>query len=304
MKKWLNKNIQKFDIIHLHTFRAYQNNIIQNYSKKYNIPYILQAHGSLLTFFQKSKLKKIYDLLWGHELLKDASKLIALTESEFGQYQQMGVPENKIEIVPNGINLLNYQNLPEKGEFKKKYNISNDVIVLLYLGRLHKSKGIDLLMESFAKLLLEYKKVKLVIVGPDDGFLPYLKLKAEKLKIDDKTLFTGPLYGNDKMEAYIDSNVFVTPSFSGFPITFLESCICGTPIVTTNKMEEITWIDNKVGFVVEYDSEKILRAIVKILNENLIEEFEYNSKKIIEERFDESIVIEKLEKIYNKLISN
>ena len=45
MKKWLDKNITKYDIIHLHELRSYQNNIVIKYAKKYNIPYVLQPHN-------------------------------------------------------------------------------------------------------------------------------------------------------------------------------------------------------------------------------------------------------------------
>ena len=82
MDKWLKLNIQNFDLIDLHNFRSYQNNIVHKYSKQYNIPYIIQAHGSVLPFFQKQKLKKIYDLFWGYKLLEDAVTVIALTETE------------------------------------------------------------------------------------------------------------------------------------------------------------------------------------------------------------------------------
>ncbi len=45
MKKWLNKEIQKFDVIHLQSFRSYQNNVTRHYAKKCGIPYLLQAQG-------------------------------------------------------------------------------------------------------------------------------------------------------------------------------------------------------------------------------------------------------------------
>ena len=65
MKKWLNSHIKEFDIIHIHNFRTYQNILIQKYAKKFNIPYILQAHGSLPLIIEKRGLKRLYDLLWG-----------------------------------------------------------------------------------------------------------------------------------------------------------------------------------------------------------------------------------------------
>ena len=115
------KELHGFDIIHLHDYRTFQNIVVHCYAKKYGIPYILQAHGSVLPFFQKQKPKKIFDVLWGYKILKNASKVIALTKTEAEQYNKMGVDEDKIEIVPNGIDLSEYEDLPKRGVFRKKY---------------------------------------------------------------------------------------------------------------------------------------------------------------------------------------
>ena len=209
-----------------------------------NVPYIVQAHGSVMPFYQKTWLKKLFDKLWGNNILKDASKVIALTETELEQYKKMGVREDKIEIIPNGINLSNYQNLPEKGEFKKKYGIDEDEKIILYLGRINKIKGIDMLIEAFSDISNDLKKIKLVIVGPDDGFLKYLKEMSIDLELSDRVLFTGPLYKENKLEAYRDAYVYVLPSvYEAFPNTVIESCACRTPVIITEScgISDIIW---------------------------------------------------------------
>ena len=128
----------------------------------------------------------------------------------------MGVPKNKIEIIPNGIDLIEDQYLPEKGLFRKKYNITNDENVILYLGRIHKIKGIDLLLKSFKLLTKDMDNVKLVIVGPGDT--SNLKKMIKGSTIENKVIFTGPLYGEDKNEVFIDSDLYVLPSiYDCFP---------------------------------------------------------------------------------------
>ena len=112
VKKWIIKNLRSFDIIHMHVFRSYQTNILRKYAVQYGIPYILQAHGSVLPIFEKTNLKRLYDLVWGRSILKDACVCISLTKTESDQYIRMGVPENKVIIIPNGIDLSRYANLP------------------------------------------------------------------------------------------------------------------------------------------------------------------------------------------------
>lgn len=230
---YMRKNIKNFDVIHLHDYRCFQSIIAHHYARKYNIPYVLQAHGAVLPIFQKQRLKKIFDLFFGYRLLRDASKVIALTKTETEQYKKMGVSEDKIEIVLNGIDLSEYKTLPEKGEFRKKYFISDKEKIILYVGRLHKNKGLDLLMDIFSDALKKLNGIRLVLVGPDDGYQSALKKQIHALQMNDRVLFTGFVSNEGKKAAFVDADVFITPSYSGFPITFLEACACGTPIIIT-----------------------------------------------------------------------
>jgi glycosyltransferase involved in cell wall biosynthesis len=118
--------------------------------------------------------EKIYDILWGDQLLKNASKLIAVSKVEKDQYIKMGLTEKKIEIIPNGLDVSEYEKLPERGKFRKKYGIASDEKIILYLGRLFKLKGLDFLISGFSNLLDRYQGAILVIAGPDDGYLSIL----------------------------------------------------------------------------------------------------------------------------------
>ena len=158
-------------------------------------------------------------------MFKYASRVIALTEAEVEQYKEVGVDTAKIEVVPNGINLSEYEDLPEKGEFRGKYDIKPDERIILYLGRLNKIKAPDLLIKSFAELSNEMKCVKLVMVGPDDGCMENLNHLLRSKDLEDKVLFTGPLYNQDKLEAYVDADIYVLPSlYETFPNTVIEAC--------------------------------------------------------------------------------
>ena len=293
------REIKKFDIIQIHEQRTILAIIIHRYAKKYGIPYVLQTHGSVLPTFQKQRLKKIFDLLFGYKILRDASKVIALTKTEVEQYKKMGVNENKIELVPNGIDLTEFENLPKRGEFRRKYLIKDEEKIVLFVGRLHKTKGIELLVKTFADLSKELNDIKLVLIGPDDGYQSILERITRDLKIDTKVVFTGFVTNNEKMAAFIDADVFVTPSFSGFPVTFLEACACGTPIITTSNGDKLDWIHDKVGYVVEYDKDRLQNAIFKVLSdEGSRKRFGEEGKRLVREEFGWDNVIRQIEDIY------
>ena len=196
---------------------------------------------------------------------------------------------------------LSFAICQKKGEFRKRYSIQDDEKIVLYLGRLHKSKGIDLLIEAFSELTTKLDNLKLMLVGPDDGYRLILEKRAEELKIKDKTIFTGRVPEKEKMMAFVDADIFVTPRFYGFPSTFLEAMACGVPIITTNKGEFIEGINNEIGFVVEYNKKELKNALFKILvDDELRKRFKENAKKKSND-YDWNVIIEKIEKVYEKV---
>lgn len=303
MNKWLAKNINNYDVVHLNGARTYQNNVVCKFAIQYNVPYILQAHGSVLRIVSRKKLKFAYDIFWGNKILKNVSKCIALSESEKEAYQLVGIIENKIEIVPNGVDISKFENLPERGSFRRKYNLGNNKLII-YLGRLHKSKGIDIIPEMFFELTSRLKDIRLVFVGPDDGYGEIIKDRLNSLKINDKILFTGFVSEEEKLMALVDGDVFVTPRFYGFPIAFLEAWACGLPVVTTNIGDKLEWIDGNVGYITEFDKYKLGDAVFNIFNDQKMRiEFRENCKKIISEKLNWEIIVKDIIKVYINVVN-
>jgi len=160
--------------------------------------------------------------------------------------------------VPNGIDLAEFENLPTRGNFRRKYGLSNEEKIVLFLGRINQVKGLDLLVKAFASISREMADTKLIIAGPDDGYLSTLEQLIEKLNIKAQTLFTGPLFGKAKLEAYVDADVFVNPRADEiFGLVFLESLACGTPVICSQGCGIANIIDNQVGFAVSNDADHL-----------------------------------------------
>lgn len=308
IRKWLKFNINDFDLIHMHNFRSYQNNIVHHYAMKHRVPYVLQAHGSVLPHFAKIQLKKLYDLVWGYKILRYAAKAIALTSTEVNQYIEMGVDENKLELIPNGIDVSQYENLPSYGDFRNQLNINNNEKIILFLGRIHKIKGLDLLVDAVADLLRDIKDCKLVIVGPDDGYLSVLKKQTVDLGIENKVLFTGPLYGKDKLIAYIDADVVVYPGvYEIFGLVPFEAIICGTPIIVTDNSgcgEIVKKAD--CGYLIKYgDVEGLKNQILYVLNNSDgAKKKVLQGQKYIYNNLTWDKIVTKVEDVYENCIRN
>lgn len=304
MARVLRETINHFDVIHLHSLRQFQDLIVLHYARKHRVPYILQTHGSIPLIKTKLKLKRIYDIFVGKKLLENASKIIALSQVEAQQLTSLGIPPHKVAIIPNGIDLTDYQELPSQSEFRAKFRIPAGMKIILYLGRIHATKGIDLLIKAFS-LISEASSCAstlLVIAGPDDGDLERFKSLANSLGVSNSIVFTGFLSEEEKLQALVAADVFVTPSFYGFPVTFLEACATGTPIITSRLGDTLEWIDGNAGIVTSTAPSDLAGALCKILSDSkLRRRLSTNCRLAVESSFSITSVVSKLERLYREV---
>ena len=311
----IRNDIKGYDIIHIHEHRQTLAIFASYFARKNNIPYVVQAHGSVLPFFQKEGLKNIFDKVFGFKILHNASCVFALTEVEKEQYLKRGVDEDKIEIVPLGINLDEYENLPDYGKFRSKFNIGENDKLILFVGRIHEIKGLGLLIDSFNDLINQHNEnhsledissssIKLAIVGPDDGYLVKLEDKIKEYSLEDNVIITGLLYKEEKQEALVDCDLFVMPSkYESFTTSGLEAMACSKPLVLTKNNHIHDWVDGNVGLACDDNKDSLREAIEKVLSdEDLSLIFARNGQKLIKEKYNWDIINDQILEIYNRYL--
>lgn len=305
----LRRTLNQFDVIHIHDAKSFQGIVAYLIAAQKKAPYVFQPHGSLSSLLPHSFTRRAARLLLertiSNRLVKASSQIIALNGFEAKHCtMKLGIPEEKITIIPNGISSKGFVNLPAKGQFRKKYNLPEGKKIILYLGRIHRIKGVDLLIRAYAYLTrtLGFRDAVLVIAGPDDGFLDTSRNLANYLELGNSIYFTGPLYGKDKLEGYADTDVFVLPSrYETFPNSLLEALACGKPVVCSRLpgLEEI--VDQGVtGLLVEMgDVRELAISIRSILTNSLMaKEIGLKGKALVQKRFSLKSVVNKLEKVY------
>ena len=306
MKKWLKKNLHLYDVIHLHNYRSYQNNIVCKYAKKFNVPYVVQPHGSLPRLVEKKGLKKFYDLVWGNNILKCASNIIAVSGSEVEQFRQVGIPDEMITVIPNGVTYISPTDLPPAGQFREQYGI-HEKHIILYVGRIHKIKGIDFLIRAFNSFhqTCTGDDVALIIVGPDDGYQPVIEDLVEQLGLSAKVKFIG--YISPLADAYQDANVLVYPSiYEIFGLVPFEALLCGTPVIVTDDCGCGEIIEKaQCGYLVKYDDINDLEEKIRITfsdfkkNKEMIK----NGQNYIKNELNWDNLILKFEDVYKNVIN-
>lgn len=303
----LRQNLDEFDIVHLHEYRTFQN-LTFYYLNRGSVPYVLSCHGE---YAYKEEpwdyflLRRLFNYTFGRKLVDSASKLIALTQFEATQYLEAGIERDKIIVVPNGIAPEDFSDVPPSGSFRTSYGVGEEEIIL-YLGRIHKSKGIDTLVKAFSLLSKDRSDVRLVLAGPDDGFLLTLKRVVAKLHLKDKVLFAGPLNRKQVLAAYNDAAVVAYPSIQeGFPIVPLEACIMGKPVVVSH-LPAMTFIKKaECGLMVEYGDEAQLKEALEtfISDRTFAKKLGQNGRNFVLNNFDWDIIIKKIENVYLQILA-
>jgi len=300
----IKSNIQNYDIVHSHEYRSIEAIAIYRYAKKYNIPYIIQAHGQLPTETGKGQMKRGFDKVTGNKIINSASGLIAVSKPEIDQYLKMGVEFETIELLPNGLRIKDYKNISHH-YFRKKYNIQDDIKIILYIGRIHKRKGIQNLISAFSNLLKEINNVILILGGPDGGYQRNLTSQIISLGIDDKVIFTGQIDENEKNALYADGDVLVYPSLKEiFGLVPFEAIMCGTPVIVTDDCGCGDIIkEAKCGLTILHgDIEELTNCLKIFLNcPERSQEYVIRGKNYIIENMDWDKIAIRLEEIYKNV---
>ncbi|WP_142859566.1 glycosyltransferase [Salinigranum halophilum] len=267
MLRALQKNISQFDLVHIHEYRSMENAFAYTVAKQNSIPVVMQPRGSVPRY-TKSNQKLVFDKLIGESMLQSSTGIIASSKSESGLYSSVVPQPNLPQVfhVPNGIDIQEYSEVPDFGHFRRQHSLEGKFIVL-FLSRISERKGLDLLIRSFDRFKNQKPNAHLVITGPDTGYLDNVQDLVDTVGIRDAVTFTGPLYNEEKFEAYRDADVFVLPSkdrYESFGNVVLESMSCKTPVVVTDVCGVSEWVDHSGCKKVSPTVEGILDGLNRI----------------------------------------
>jgi glycosyltransferase involved in cell wall biosynthesis len=211
----------------------------------------------------------MYHAIWGRRLLERASAVIATSEQEAEELVAGGLPRTKVVLRRNGVEMP--ASWPERGTFRRAQGISDDVKLVLFLGRLSVKKSPDLLLRAFGELFKRSAGIPLhlVFAGPDEGgVLARLDQMALQLGVRSKVQFVGPIFAETKWAAYRDADVFVLPSQNeNFGNTAAEAVAAGTPVIVTEQCGIAPLLADEAGLVVRHDTAALARALERILRE-------------------------------------
>jgi glycosyltransferase involved in cell wall biosynthesis len=237
--------------------------------RKRGLPYVLEPIGMFRPIVRNLWLKRMYHAFWGKQLLEGASAVIATSEQEADELAAGGLTRTKVVLRRNGVERP--ASWPARGTFRKAHSISDDVKLVLFLGRLSIKKSPDLLLRAFGELSGRDAGIPMTLVfaGPDEGGIKEkLDEQATQMGVRTKVQFAGPLFGQAKWAAYRDADVFVLPSQNeNFGNTAAEAVAAGTPVVVTEQCGIAPLLADEAGLVVRHDTTALSSAIERVLRE-------------------------------------
>jgi len=304
MMRHVRETIHRYDVVHLWSHRHVLNNIALMSARRKGVPCVFSAQGSTLRLERRIWQKRIFDLLLGNKVLRNVRRYVATTRSEIQEYRQAGIHEDKIVVVPNGIDTKGFVSLPPEGRFKRRLGITGKRIIL-YVGRISPRKGIDTLIEAYAHLRND--DVVLVIAGNDMGFMAEARRIVKATNQKDRVVFTGYLDDAERNEAYVDSAVVAYPGVHEiFGLVAFEALMCGTPVVVADDSGcgELV-AEARGGMVFKAGSSHDLKEKLQRLldDREMSDRYVENGRNYIRSYLDWPVVAGRMEDVYQNVCS-
>ena len=247
LDKWLLENLSRFDRVVVHGVWQYLSYSVWKATRRIPKPFCLFTHGFLDPWFQKHyPLKHIKKVLYWraieHRVVRDAQAVLFTSEEEMRLADGSFRPyQCHPRVVGYGIPPVP-QAKQDRDEVIRELTASHPQLkgrrFFLFLARIHEKKGIDLLLQAFAKVKERLPNTAIVIAGKGDPELvKKLHSLASSLSITSDLVWTGAIYGEFKWSLIKAAEAYILPSHQeNFGISVVEALACGTPVLISNKV--------------------------------------------------------------------
>lgn len=260
------QHVSAFDLVHLHSHRHLLQLLVAGPARRAGVPYVFTGNGTVPVIERYGLVKRLTDALGARSFLQRAAACIAVANVERQHYLSAGVDADRIAVIPNGIRVDEFVELPARGAFRRQYQLGDGPLVL-FVGKITPRKGVDVLLRALAQLPQD---VRLVVAG---NFMmpaePIYRL-ARDFGVHDRVRFVGLLSGSDKLAAYVDADVVAYPAVDEiFGLVPFESLMCGTPVVVCDDSGCGEWVGAaRGGLLVRYgEAGALASAMRRLLND-------------------------------------
>ena len=231
----LEQAVRSAEVVHLHGLWQAQTRRGARTAAAARVPYLVAAHGMAEPWALRHKRwkKRIYLALIEAKNLRRASCLHALSRPEISHFRSIS-PNTPICFVPNGVDLGLFDDLPARSELEAEHPELAGKFILLFFGRVHVKKGLDLLASAMGRVATDRPDLHLLVAGNDDGAWPGFRDRMAELGLTSRMTYVGHVAGERARQVWAAADAFILPSYSeGFSMAILEALACRLPSLIT-----------------------------------------------------------------------
>ncbi len=308
LKGWLKKNSRSYGLIHIHSLFNYPTLCASRAALRYRIPYIVRTQGILYGWCLENVSayrKKFYLGLFEKKTLNKASLIHFTTAHE---KERCYFPELKERsyVLPLGIEKKAQSLSFSEEDLLRKCPDLKGKKILLYLARLHKIKGLDLLLPAIAGCLKERSNWVFVIAGSGDPvYVRSLKKTIQSLRLERRVFMIGHVSGRDKEALLRYSSAFVLSSYSeNFGVSIVEAMQAGLAVALSDQIAIAREAqEHGAGLVFSLKKEEIRLAVEKIMDdEDLRKRLSVAGKRFVGEQYNWKKITAEQIRIYQRII--
>lgn len=286
-------------------------------SRKLKLPFVYEIRGfwelttvSKEPLFRDSEEFKLAQVMETY-LANHADKVIVISEGLREELIKRGVSEDKISIVPNGVDCEIFQSLDYNTELSKKYNIQNQ-FVIGYIGSIVKYEGLQTLIKAIAEIKNQgYKDIRVVIAG-DGNYKNELEKLTKELRLENEIIFAGRIPHEEVIQHYSLFDMCVFPRVEEevtnivTPLKPLEAMACKKIVVGSNldAIKEMI-MEGVNGFIFDNSIEDLCKKIKMVYeNKNLRSAMKEKARYWVEENRDWNKLALRYKKEYDRMIES
>jgi glycosyltransferase involved in cell wall biosynthesis len=258
LAKFLTKSVRNYDLVYVVGTFSFPSLVAGAAARSAGIPYIVAPLGTIQpwSLSQKRWKKLPYWKLFERRNLEGASAIHVTSEPEADAVSRL-FPRARIFLSPHGVDTV------------PPPDVERNPRRVVFLGRIHKVKGFDVLIPALARVAAAMPEVKTVVAGPDDvGEWARVEKLLESVSPRPAVRYVGPVNGDDRWALLASSAVFVLPSHTeNFGVAVVEALACGTPVVVSRNTPWRIVQERGAGFWVENTPEQVALALLAVLRD-------------------------------------
>lgn len=304
--RWLSQHVADYDLIHIHALFSFASTAGAFWAHRRSIPYLVRPLGVLNSWGIKNRrplLKRLSLSLIERRILEKAAAVHFTSALEMREASRVA-PCSLGVVIPNPVDSFAAGHQKSSGAFVANHPELAGKRIVLFLSRVDRKKGLELLIDGFPKVRNALPDVALVVAGTGDReYLTQLRAQASHRGVADSISWVGFLEGEAKQSAFAAADVFVLPSYSeNFGIAVVEALVNGLPVVVSDQVgihDDVS--QSGAGLVVKCRSGDVQSALIKVLeSQSMRDQMSINARRLAA-TFSPLAVAEQLLGLYHKL---